>query len=124
MIDREKVIKGLKCIIEGTVRCDSCGYAIDKHGHHSCQQNCASDAIAMLKEREPKPVKITRNAYDHQFYHCPNCGHDFYDFYKKPSFCEKCGQAVKWDEGKRSNNRRYGEMEKRRNDSCNMQIMR
>lgn len=52
MPDREKVIKGLKCIIDGTVRCESCGYAIDKHGHHSCQQNCASDAIALLKKQE------------------------------------------------------------------------
>ena len=52
MIDREKVITGLKCIVDGTVRCESCGYAIDKHGHHSCQQNCASDAIALLKESE------------------------------------------------------------------------
>ena len=52
MINRENVINGLKCIIDGTVRCESCGYAIDKHGHHSCQQNCASDAIALLKEQE------------------------------------------------------------------------
>lgn len=52
MIDRENVIKGLKCIIEGIVRCESCGYAVDKHGHYSCQQNCASDAIALLKEQE------------------------------------------------------------------------
>ena len=52
MTDREKVIKGLQCIIDGTVRCESCGYAIDKHGHYSCQQNCASDAIAILKEQE------------------------------------------------------------------------
>lgn len=94
-MDVGRVIKGLQCIIDGTVRCESCGYAIDKHGHHSCQQNCASDAIALLKEREPKPVKITRNAYDHKFYYCPNCDHDFYDFYKKPNFCEKCGQAVR-----------------------------
>lgn len=59
MIDREKIIKGLQCIIEGTVRCESCGYAIDKHGHHSCQQNCASDAIALLKE--------SKNEYENGF---------------------------------------------------------
>lgn len=52
MLDLEKVIKGLQCIIDGTVRCESCGYAIDKHGHYSCQQNCASDAISILKEQE------------------------------------------------------------------------
>lgn len=58
----------------------------------------AEKILEMMKEREPKPVKITRNAYDYKFYHCPNCGRDFYDFYAKPYFCEKCGQAVKWDE--------------------------
>ena len=58
----------------------------------------AEKILEMMKEREPKPVKITRNAYDYKFYHCPNCDHDFYDFYQKPNFCEKCGQAVKWDE--------------------------
>jgi len=57
-IDMEKVIKGLQCIIDGTVRCESCGYAIDKHGHHSCQQNCASDAIAMMKEQEARELTI------------------------------------------------------------------
>ena len=51
-MDVGRVIKGLQCIVDGTVRCESCGYAIDKHGHHSCQQNCASDAIALLKEQE------------------------------------------------------------------------
>lgn len=50
--DRNMVIKGLKCIVDGDVRCESCGYAIDKHGHHSCQQNCASDAITLLKGQD------------------------------------------------------------------------
>ena len=59
MPDREKVITGLKCIISGTVRCDSCGYAIDKHGHYSCQQNCASDAIALLKKQEEQIRQLT-----------------------------------------------------------------
>lgn len=59
MPDREKVIRGLQCIVDGTVRCESCGYAIDKHGHYSCQQNCASDAIALLKEQD-KEIKQLR----------------------------------------------------------------
>ena len=52
MSDKEKVIKGLRCIIDGTVRCESCGYSIDKHGHHSCQQECAKDAISLLNEQD------------------------------------------------------------------------
>ena len=63
MIDRENVIKGLKCIIEGTVRCESCGYAVDKHGHYSCKQNCASDALALLKEWENLKQKMWNALY-------------------------------------------------------------
>ena len=63
MADKERVIKGLKCIIDGTVRCESCGYAIDKHGHYSCQQNCASDAIALLKEQEDLKQKMWNALY-------------------------------------------------------------
>lgn len=58
MIDRENVIKGLQCIIDGNVRCVSCGYAIDKHGHYGCQQECAKDAIALLKEQEKKRIAL------------------------------------------------------------------
>ena len=58
MTDREKAIKGLQCIVDGTVRCESCGYAIDKHGHHSCQQECAKDTIALLKEQEARELTI------------------------------------------------------------------
>lgn len=59
MVDRKKVIKGLQCIIDGNVRCESCGYAIDKHGHHSCQQECAKDAIDLLKEPKQEQKKFT-----------------------------------------------------------------
>lgn len=53
----------------------------------------------MLEERRPKPVKVTKNAYNHEFYYCPNCGRGFeLTYYKKPAYCDKCGQAVKWDE--------------------------
>ena len=45
----EKVIIGLQCIVAGNVRCECCGYSIDKSGHRSCQQECARDAIELLK---------------------------------------------------------------------------
>ena len=60
MSDIEKVINGLQCIIDGTVRCESCGYAIDKHGHYSCKQECAKDAIALLKEQQKLIDEITQ----------------------------------------------------------------
>lgn len=93
MLDREKVIKGLQCIIDGTVRCDSCGYSIDKHGHHSCQQNCASDAIALLKWQEAKKVLEWRGMYL-----CPKCKCALSDSKSKNiKYCYRCGTAVKWE---------------------------
>ena len=56
MPDREKVKIGLQCIIDGTVRCASCGYSIDKHGRYGCHQDCAIDALAVLKE-QPEIVR-------------------------------------------------------------------
>ncbi len=55
-------------------------------------------ALALLKEQEPKPVKVKKNAYNHEFYHCPNCDREFYGPYKRPNYCDQCGQAVKWNE--------------------------
>lgn len=52
-----------------------------------------------LKKQEAKPVKITKNAYNYEFYHCPNCDRGFeLTYYKRPAFCDKCGQELKWDD--------------------------
>ncbi len=51
----------------------------------------------LLKEQEAKPVKIVKNVYNHEFYYCPNCDRQFYGFYKDPAYCDRCGQAVKWE---------------------------
>lgn len=99
MSDKEKVKKGLQCIIDGTVRCERCGYAIDKHGHYSCQQECAKDAISLLKEQEAVAPTVS-SAEEHDglvswWYQCGKCKMpiDYGD-----RFCRYCGQAVKWDE--------------------------
>lgn len=96
MPDREKVKKGLQCIIDGTVRCESCGYAIDKHGHYSCQQECAKDALALLEEQRAKPPRVHENAYGRKFYYCPKCNRAF-DCFNQESYCHDCGQEVKWE---------------------------
>lgn len=103
MPDREKVIKGLRCIIDGTVRCDSCVYSIDKHGHHSCQQNCASDAIALLKEQEAKKPIYNYKKYGDYLPHCPSCEKVLPNIsqYGFAKFCHRCGQAVKWNDNDR-----------------------
>ena len=60
MADREKVIKGLKCISGDIVFCNDCVYS-DETGSgrgSRCKAECASDAIALLKEQEAvKPVR-------------------------------------------------------------------
>jgi len=92
MPDREKVKIGLQCIIDGSVRCESCGYAIDNHGNPSCQQNCASDALVLLKEQEAvKPVKqIEENEWT-------VCGHCHKHIISNWIACPYCGKAVKWE---------------------------
>ena len=52
-MDREKVIKGLKCLKGDIVLCSSCAYSDkDGFGWYKCKSNCADDAIALLKEQE------------------------------------------------------------------------
>lgn len=64
-----------------------------------CQRWILKDAITLLKKQEPKPVKVMKTEYDHKLYYCPRCDRPFCDFYYvKPKFCDKCGQAVKWNE--------------------------
>ena len=53
-------------------------------------------AIALLKAQEPKPPIIKENSYGWKFYYCPSCEKKFYQN-NKFRFCDKCGQAVKWE---------------------------
>ena len=97
MHDREKIIKGLE---ETEIMLSQ---AVDRGGSMSVMGafNClnrVTDTLALLKEQEPKAVKIKKNAYNHEFYYCPRCDRGFEDFFRKPMFCDKCGQAVKWDD--------------------------
>lgn len=100
MNDREKAIKGLegiyRCVSPVTYTCGDCPYQDNRVG---CKRRALSDAIALLKEREPKLITITTNVYGTKFYHCPNCKKIFYkpwELYK--DYCYNCGQAVKWNE--------------------------
>jgi len=54
------------------------------------------EVIALVKAQEPKPPVVKENSYGWKFYYCPSCGKEFYQN-NKFSFCEKCGQAVKWE---------------------------
>jgi len=58
MIDREKVIKGLKCCAGDDVNlCDNCPYlgcSTDRY----CFGNMAADALALLKAQEPRVLTL------------------------------------------------------------------
>ena len=99
MPDRKKVIKGLECCLaNGHNNCPykSTDEGIDKVT--TCTTYLMQDALDLLKEQEAKPVKVTKNAYNYEFYHCPNCGRGFeLTYYKRPAYCDQCGQAVKWE---------------------------
>ena len=47
-MDREKVVKGLECLITDNVPCDGCSYNWSDY----CIKNVASDALDLLKEQE------------------------------------------------------------------------
>ena len=88
MPDRDKVISHFQDAIEASGKGNRWRFV---------RVDIIEDAIELLKEQEPKVVKIKKNAYNHEFYYCPRCDRGFEDFFRKPMFCDKCGQAVKWD---------------------------
>jgi len=62
----------------------------------------SDDAIAMLKEQEPKPIAYTDNPYTGlPVAHCPKCGKFARQFHsitiEETHYCPWCGQKVKWE---------------------------
>lgn len=52
MTDREKVLKGLECLITNETPCEGCPY----NGSGYCLKNIAEDARELLKEQEPNEL--------------------------------------------------------------------
>ena len=98
MSDIEKVIKGLLCIKGDYIPCATCKYAnADGYGRgYRCKRQCASDAIALLKEQEPKAAIVTHQNEYCKDGNCPSCGHEL-DDNMHPKYCGYCGQAVEWN---------------------------
>lgn len=78
MPNREKVIKGL----------------MELHGSEETM-TIISDAIALLKEQEPKYVQNIGQQISCLSGLCPNCGKMLNTTCNK-RFCGDCGQAVRW----------------------------
>jgi len=84
MPDREKVRKTLIGI----------SFALDMDGHHNDAQ-AVRDALALLKEQEPKMVVKTTSTI-----RCPGCGKQITNkgaIHRDIKYCWKCGQAIMWE---------------------------
>lgn len=77
-------------------KCRALDNAPEWDGHTPTQAIERIGKLALLKAQEPKPPVVKENSYGWKFYYCPSCGREFYQN-NKFSFCEKCGQAVKWE---------------------------
>lgn len=96
--DMKKTIEDLGEISEYFGNCRSNASFGSKAEEHFWElQSAANGAVELLKKREPKPVIVKTNAYDHRNYYCPKCGVWFEYAYRKPNYCDRCGQAVKWE---------------------------
>ena len=56
----------------------------------------AHDALVLLKEQEAVAPELEVLTTIDRIYRCPKCHKCF--FYKKQKYCDRCGQAVKWDD--------------------------
>lgn len=89
-MDREKVIKGLECLITNEVPCDGCPY----YGSGYCIKNIAADALALLREQETTWVR-EEDRTNH--YHCEKCGYVTGIIARMHKFCPECGRKVMWE---------------------------
>lgn len=90
MLDREKVIEGLQNLIEYLFHEYKVCYHVDEEDCYNRFLQ-ANNAMNLLKEQEPKLVKI-----DGDYVLCPSCGNELFT-HPRQKFCDECGQAVKWE---------------------------
>lgn len=101
MVDREKVVRGLEahanfiraCTTNDGAECPY--YNDDASNFFTCSTLLSIDALALLKEQEPKLVVETTSTI-----RCPGCGKQITSrgaIHREIKYCWKCGQAVKWD---------------------------
>lgn len=100
MADREKVMTGLElCTNISPDGCLMlCPYKDEKDETYSgfCEQVLKQDALALLKEQEPKYVNSIAQQISCFSGTCPKCGKMLNTTCNK-NFCGDCGQAVKWE---------------------------
>lgn len=85
MIDREKVLEGIKCHV--TEKCCDCPY---REGWKTCDAKMLwNDIYALLKEQ--KPIQVA-GVYDNGDWDCGYCG---YENINTNIFCGHCGHLKK-----------------------------
>ena len=97
MADREKVINGLRCLSSPYAQdmkwrdCENCQY-----DNASCFLDITTDALALLKEQEPKPQRYK----EHDIFHLPFCPNTVCNAVldKYWHYCPYCGTKFYWDE--------------------------
>ena len=99
VIDREKVLKGLKaCIISNGVECQSTCPYYDADDCHTL----FADAAALIESDVKKTAPVIR--YKKEYYGNDNtlvgrltCGFCGKDISSRDHFCKNCGMEVDWD---------------------------
>ena len=99
MADREKTIKGLKCLAGMNDMknnpCLDCNYQ-ECQTYAICIEEIATDALSLLKAQEPKTVKEMLVVGGHLMGKCPRCC-KILSVQDHPIACGFCGQVVKWE---------------------------
>lgn len=96
--DRKKVIKGLEICYCPPSKCEDCPYH-DLPVEQSCNDTLCLDALAMLKEQEPKTGKWILDDDDANSWKCSECGglliiNDGTPHENNWRFCPYCGAKL------------------------------
>ena len=103
VIDREKVLKGLKhCAGMEGLNCNGCPYYFDKEIHTVGCCKLYADAAALIESDIKKTAPVIR--YKKEYYGNDNtlvgrltCGFCGKDISSRDHFCKSCGMEVDWD---------------------------
>lgn len=90
MVEREKVIEGLKICYFPVAKCQDCAY----HGLENCNDALCRDAYELLKEQEP-----TRPVFNGRYWECEQCKERYKDILavKEYKHCPGCGRRIEWN---------------------------
>ena len=89
MVDREKVIKNLEELLVFSRYNDS----VEWNPYNDTET--LEDALALLKEQEPRTALNIIKVHEGTLGNCPTCGAELINYYNE-THCGRCGQAVKW----------------------------